>query len=179
MPVDYVGFVRRMDWPELRLLWKAIDAGTTGWPPGRALEHLVLRAFELSGAAVRWPYEVPIAGEIVEQIDGAVHLNGLSCIVECKDTAEPVKIEAVAKLRNQLLRRPAGVVGLVFSRNGFTESAITLARFVAPQNILLWGGEEIAYLLEREDFSSGLTSKHRISIEDGEPNGRILEGVTP
>lgn len=174
MSADYVDRVRRLDWPGLRRLWKAIEAGASGWPSGKALEHLVLRAFELSGAAVRWPYPVSIDGAIVEQIDGAVHLDGLSCIVECKDTAEPVTIEVVAKLRNQLLRRPAGAVGLGFSRTGFTESAITLARFVAPQNVLLWNGEEIAYLLEREDFSQGLIRKYRVSIEYGEPDGSIL-----
>lgn len=180
MSVEYVRRVRQMDWPALRRLWREIEAGApAGWPPGRALEHLVLRAFELSGADVRWPYTVPIAGEVVEQIDGAVHLRGLSCIVECKDTAEPVKIGPIAKLRNQLLRRPAGVIGLVFSRGGFTESATTLSRFAAPQNILLWDGEEIAYLLDREDFSSGLVSKHRISVENGDPNGSIFEETAP
>jgi len=174
MSVDYVDRIRQLDWPGLRRFWKQIEAGASGWPPGKALEHLVLRAFELSGATVRWPYPVRVDGAIVEQIDGAVHLNGLSCILECKDTAEPVTIAVVAKLRNQLLRRPAGAAGLLFSRNGFTESAITLARFVAPQNVLLWNGEEIAYLLKREDFSTGLIGKYRISIENGEPNGSIL-----
>jgi Restriction endonuclease len=178
MPVDYVGRIRQMDWPELRRLWEEIErSAAADWPPGRALEHLVLRAFELSGATVRWPYEVPILGKVVEQIDGAVHVGSLSCIVECKDVADPLNIDAVAKLRNQLLRRPAGAVGLLFSRNGFTKSAIMLARFVAPQNILLWGGEEIAYILEREDAPSALITKYRVSIEDGEPNGKILEEV--
>jgi hypothetical protein len=179
MPVDYVDHIRQMDWPALREFWDRIDAGASGWPPGKALEHLVLRAFELSGAAVRWPYPVSMGEATVEQIDGAVHLHGLSCIVECKDTADPLRIDAIAKLRNQLLRRPASAIGLMFSRNGFAESAITLARFIAPQNILLWGGEEIAYLLERKDFSWGLMSKYRISIEDGEPNGSILQEMAP
>jgi hypothetical protein len=162
-----VGLVRRMDWPELRLLWKAIDAGTTGWPPGRALEHLVLRAFELSGAAVTWPYSVGLAGEVVEQIDGAVHVHALSCIVECKDTVGPVSVDVIAKLRNQLLSRPAGAIGLLFSRGGFTLPATMLGRFVAPQAILLWDGNDIAYHLEREDFSAGLVQRYRRSIEHG------------
>lgn len=167
MPVDYVGRIRQLDWRELRLLWEQIDAGSTGWPAGKALEHLVLRAFELSGATVRWPYTVSIGDETVEEVDGAVHVHGLSCIVESKDTLEATKIEAIAKLRNQLLRRPASAVGLMFSRSGFTEPASTLARFVAPQNILLWGGEEIAYLLDQEDFTSALVAKYRRNIEEG------------
>lgn len=168
MPIDYVRRVRQLEWQDLRLLWRQIESGTVdGWPPGRALEHLVLRAFELSGASVAWPYQVRVGDEVVEQIDGAVHVHGLSCIVECKDTAAPVNIELIAKLRNQLLSRPSGATGLLFSRSGFTEAAMTLAGFLAPQSLLLWTGGEIAYMLEREDFSSALLRKYRRSIEDG------------
>jgi hypothetical protein len=168
MPIDYVRRVRQLDWQGLRVLWRGIEAGSAGdWPAGRALEHLVLRAFELSGATVRWPYSVRVADEIVEQIDGAVHVHGLSCILECKDLAKPVTIEAIARLRNQLLRRPAGTTGLLFSRSGFTEPGMMLAGFLAPQTILLWTGGEIAYLLQREDFASALVAKYRRSVEDG------------
>jgi hypothetical protein len=168
MPVDYVDRVRQLDWPGLRLLWKEIEAGSAnGWPPGKALEHLVLRAFELSGAVVRWPYPVPMDGETVEQIDGAIHVHGLSCLVECKDTSALTPVETIAKLRNQLLRRHASAIGLMFSRNGFVPAAVTLSEFLAPQSVLLWDGEEIAYLLDQEDFASGLVTKYRYSIENG------------
>lgn len=170
MSAEYVLRARQMDWHALRMLWREIEAGSAaGWPPGRALEHLVLRAFELSGAAVRWPYTVPIAGEIVEQIDGAVHVHGLSFIVECKDTAAPLNIDAIARLRNQLLRRPASAVGLIFSRSGFTEAAVTLAGFLAPQTILMWSGWEIASLVHQEDFSSALLERYRLVVEEGPP----------
>jgi hypothetical protein len=168
MPVDYVGRIRQMGWPELRQLWKEIDAGAAaGWPPGRALEHLVLRAFELSGATVVWPYLVRVGGEVLEQIDGAVHVHGLSCIIECKDTSMALSIDAVAKLRNQLLGRPSGAIGLLFSRGGFTPAAAMLGRFVAPQAILLWDGSDIAYHLARGDFSAGLVQRYRRSIQMG------------
>jgi hypothetical protein len=168
MPIDYVRRVRQLEWQDLRLLWREIQSGTVdGWPPGRALEHLVLRAFELSGASVVWPYQVRVGDEVVEQIDGAVHVHGLSCIVECKDTASPLNIQSIAKLRNQLLSRPASAVGLLFSRSGFTLQAAMLGRFVAPQAILLWDGNDIAYHLEHEDFSAGLVKRHRHSIENG------------
>jgi hypothetical protein len=168
MAVDYVARARRLDWRGLRALWQRIESGTADeWAPGRALEHLVLRAFELSGASVRWPYIVHLDGVPVEQIDGAVHAGALSCIVECKDAFESVSIEAIAKIRNQLLRRPASAVGLMFSRGGFSSPALTLARFAAPQTVLLWSGEEIADLLTREDFSMSLVEKYRASVEGG------------
>jgi hypothetical protein len=41
----------------------SIEAGnTSGWAPGKAFEYLVLRAFQLEGAEVRWPYSVRIDG---------------------------------------------------------------------------------------------------------------------
>ncbi len=174
---DYVGRVRRLDWRGLRELWSKIEAGSAGWPAGKALEHLVLRAFELSGAAVRWPFDVPLAGETVEQIDGALHLQSLSCLVECKDTASPTNVEPIAKLRNQLLRRHSSAIGLVFSRSGFTLPAQTLAQFVAPQTVLLWNGGEIAYLLEQEDFASALLQKYRYCVETGFPDYDTREEV--
>lgn len=168
MSVEYVRRARQLGWPGLRRLWREIEQGTAaGWPPGRALEHLVLRAFELSGAEVVWPYVVRVGNEVVEQIDGAVHVHGLSCIVECKDTAAPLSIGAIAKLRNQLLSRPGGAIGLLFSRGGFTLQATVLGRFVAPQAILLWDGNDIAYHLEHEDLSRGLVMRHRHSVEHG------------
>ncbi|MCS6625646.1 restriction endonuclease [Roseibacterium beibuensis] len=163
--------IRRLDWAGLRRLWTSIAAGRTkGWASGKAFEYLVLRAFELSGATVRWPYAVNLDGAVVEQIDGAIHISGLSCLVESKDTIDPVNIEPIAKLRNQLLRRHSSAMGLLFSKSGFTSPAITLAHFLAPQSILLWSGEEVSALLDVEDFSSALLSKYRAHVEDGVPD---------
>ncbi len=95
---------------QLLNLWEYIQRNETpDWEPGRALEYLVIRAFELEGAEVAYPFAVQMGGTIVEQIDGAVHTNGLSCLIECKDQAGNVNIDPIAKLRNQLLRRPPAV----------------------------------------------------------------------
>jgi hypothetical protein len=179
MPVDYVERVRRLDWHGLRVLWRRIELGTTGWPPGKAMEHLVLRAFELSGAEVRWPFRVDFDGQLIEQIDGAVYVDSLSCLVECKDTSDRMDAKVLAKLRNQLLRRHSGAIGLLFSRSGFTRAALTLAQFLAPQTILLWTGKEIAYLLDREDFAAALRQKYRHSIEMGDPAYEHTRRVVP
>jgi hypothetical protein len=54
-------------------LWASIKNGDTPeWESGKAFEYLVLRAFVLEGAEVRWPYSVIIGEEEVEQIDGVV-----------------------------------------------------------------------------------------------------------
>ena len=117
------------DWDKLGALWDAIQAGDTpGWAPGKAFEYLVLQAFNLDGGVVRWPYSVKIEDEEVEQIDGFIHIGRLSCIAESKHTQEPVAIAPIAKMRNQLLRRHSGTIGVVFSYAGFTDAAAILAR---------------------------------------------------
>jgi hypothetical protein len=72
--------------------------------------------FELDGAQVTWPYSVRLfGGRETEQIDGSVRFGGLHWLIECKDEKEDVAVDPIAKLRNQLLRRPSGTVGLVFT----------------------------------------------------------------
>ncbi|HEU4452312.1 MAG TPA: restriction endonuclease [Longimicrobium sp.] len=167
---DYTRWIRLLDWHGLEMMWESILAESTpGWEPGKAFEYLILRAFELDGARVRWPYTVSVQGQLVEQIDGAVHAGPLSCIVEAKDTASSVRPDAVAKLRYKLGRRPPAVLGLLFSRTGFTEPARILTQFLAPQNILLWEGDDVAYALERRQPVWALEAKYRYCVEHGQP----------
>jgi hypothetical protein len=173
---EYEAQIALLNWDGLRTLWSAIERrGTPGWEAGKALEYLVIRAFQLDGALVRWPYSVHLFGEEVEEIDGAVHCVGLSCLVESKDLVEKVAIGPIAKLRNQLLRRPAGTVGLMFSRTGFTDQARYLAHFALPQPILLWSGWEIAHALAQARFCEFLGRKYRACVEDGLPDYSIGE----
>jgi hypothetical protein len=169
--VDYVAQITRYQThDELLPLWQAILAkDTPGWQPGRALEYLVLRAFQLEGAEVSWPFTIKNDGEDLEQIDGVLYIDGLACLMECKDLQKRLTVEPIAKLRNQLLRRPGTTIGLLFSTSGFTEPAKELARFVAPQTILLWQGREIAYCLEQQSFRLGLKLKYRWCVERAVP----------
>jgi hypothetical protein len=182
--LDSVDRIRACDWPGLTKLWTAIESGSTPeWRPGKALEYLVLRAFQIEGAQIEWPYSVSTAdvargsvGAVVEQVDGFVMVDGLACVLECKDHREPLSIESIAKLRNLLLRRPAQVVGLAVSRSGFTAPAMLLARFLWPQTILLWTGDEIAYALETRGFRAGLAAKYKASLTKGIPYYHIRTG---
>jgi len=183
---EYQSRISEYKWSDLLDLWQAIKAGDTpDWDAGKAFEYLVLQAFKLESAHVFWPYGVTLGDvtgtetrEILEQIDGFVHTNdGLACLVECKDETDPVNVEPIAKLRNQLLRRPSTVIGIVFSRSGFTAPALLLARFTAPQVILLWGGDEVEFALREECFCQGLTAKYRVCIAKGLPDYNISREV--
>ena len=121
---------------------------------------------------VIWSYQVELFDEKIEQIDGVVHFanSHLSMLVESKDYQEAVSIEPIAKMRNQLQRRPNGLIGSVFSVNGFTDPALTLAQFMAPQTILLWDNQDIEHCLGTGTFMDGFFKKYRYCIEHGKPD---------
>lgn len=178
---DDVSNIGACGWAELSSLWDKIGGQPrkriAGWSSGKAFEHLILRAFQLSGAEIIWPYAVNLHGAVVEQIDGMVLLDGIACMVEAKDQQANVNVEPLAKLRNQLLRRPAGVIGCVFSSSGFTDPAVTLVHYMAPHAILLWQGPEIGFLLERQDFADALRRKYRVLMQHGKPDFDPRAGV--
>lgn len=175
---EYAVHVGVLEHNGLVALWESIKAGHTddsNWSPGKAFEYLVLRAFQIEGAEVCWPYSVHVSGMVVEQIDGVVYTEGLACVVESKDWKDQTGFGPIAKLRSVLLRRPVGTVGLLFSRSGFTEAARRLAEFLAPQTILLWSGTDVTYALTRETMIDGLRLKYRYAIEHALPEYRLTE----
>jgi hypothetical protein len=172
--------IEKMGWKELNLLWQQIkNLNTTEWREGRALEHLVIRAFKLEEKAdVEYPYHVPPGGQIIEQIDGVVFLDGLCFLIECKDE-KATDIEAISKLRIQLLRRPESVLGCVFTRERFTKPALILTDLSLPHRILLWSDSHIEDSLRKESFANTLREKYRYlcmyGLEDHSPFYKELE----
>jgi hypothetical protein len=54
---EYEARIKKLGWPGLLKLWNAIKArDTPGWDAGKALEYLIIRAFDLDKVRVRWPY---------------------------------------------------------------------------------------------------------------------------
>ena len=172
---EYREKICALDHAGLVELWGALEVGATpGWEPGKAFEYSILRAFQLEGARVTWPYRVELGGEEVEQIDGVILLDSLFCVVESKHYVRPINIEPIAKLRNQLARRPAAAIGLVFSYKGFTEPARLLTRYLSPQTILLWTGGEIGFALNEQRMVHGLRLKFKHAVEHGLPDLNLL-----
>jgi hypothetical protein len=101
---EYEQRISRYSWEQLLELWQEIETNQTPqWDSGKALEYLVLRAFQLESADVKYPYSVVIGEEELEQIDGAVYTEGLSCLIECKNLTTRVNIEPIAKMRTEWL----------------------------------------------------------------------------
>jgi hypothetical protein len=166
---EYQSRIQSLDWVGLRDLWERIKGrDTPGWDPGRAFEYLVLRMFDLDHGNVRWPYTVSLSGgPVIEEIDGSVQVRGLYCLVESKDEGGNISTAPIAKLRNQLLRRPSGTIGLLFSSREFTEPAAQLSQFNMPQAILLWIGDEVERALEKESIAGYLERKYRACVDEG------------
>jgi hypothetical protein len=163
------------DLASLAVLWESIkgDVILKEWPSGKAFEYMVLRAFELSGAEVQYSFSVDLF-EVkgVEQIDGFISLPnyGLNAIVESKDWVDTIPIGPMAKMRSQLLRRPSALVGAFFTASSFTNEAILLAHFFAPQIILLWTGDDIDYCFENSYFLQGMAAKYGYALREGKPD---------
>lgn len=164
--------IRLLDRAGIASLWSAVKVGDTpDWPAGKALEYLVLRLFELDGAEVKYPCSVrDVTGLELEQLDGVVHFQHLTCLVECKDSTTPRNIEPIAKLRGQLLRRPSGLIGVVFARKGFTEPARVLATYTGPNAILLWTGDDLEYVLAGYNACTALVTKYRWTVSHALPD---------
>ncbi|WP_275900295.1 restriction endonuclease [Pyxidicoccus trucidator] len=150
-------------------MWQVVHSGDNllGWPPGRALEYLILRAFQLEGADVTWPYEVRKDGVLLEQIDGAVYFDGLACLIEARDWSEPLDFLVIAQLKARLLRRPRMTLGAVCITGTFTEAAIQMAEFLPPPDVLLWDGEGLCSAIEHGTLREGTRRKLRYAIEHG------------
>lgn len=170
---DYIAEIRRFSThAQLLPLWKNILDGAppAPWGAGKGLEHMVLRAFEIEGATIRWPFNIKKEGKgIVEQIDGAIYFDHFSVLVEAKDHESPISVEPIYKLRAQLTARPAGVLGAVFSRAGFTEPALLHAPS-APQTVLLWSPDDLTEALTRKRLIEGMKAKFRWAIEQAMPD---------
>jgi len=181
---EYQKRVLALDHAGILKMWESVqtDQGPADWPQGIALEYVILRAFQLEGAKVTWPFLVypprnrQQPGKVkLEQIDGAIYFAGYSFLVEAKDRDDPIDFGAVAKLKAQLLRRPHSVFGAVFSISEFTDAALALADLLPPPNVLLWGGPEIDLALRRQRLCAGMERKLRYAIEHGFPDLDLTE----
>jgi hypothetical protein len=177
--LEYIKRAEGMSWDDLNKFWELIKADNTpDWEGGKAFEHLVIRAFRLDGLDAEYPYDVPPGGRPIEQIDGLVHLQCYTFLIECKDK-ESVDIEAIAKLRNQLLRRPETTCGCVFTTGGFTEPALIVTDYSVPHRILLWSELNIEGCLKKKNFKAVLLEKYRhlckFGLTDHSPSYRELE----
>ena len=185
---EYEQEIKKMDSNALLNLWKEhaeTEFDESFWKKGKVLEYVVLRAFEIEilerekqeqKGSVTYPYNVfaPQDSAYVkplEQIDGAVHVDELYALVECKDySGVKINIEPLAKMRNQLARRHSSVFGMFFSATDYTVPAEILVGYMAPQLIVLWTKMDIEFCLKNSCFIPCMKEKYRRAVENCEYN---------
>lgn len=170
---DYRTLAQRWSYSDLLKVWNRIKSGGSvpEWSSGKAFEYLVIRAFEIEGLRVTYPYEVtyPQKFGILEQVDGVVYLGERPFLVESKDLSEAAAIEAFAKLRFRLEARPPGIMGILFSVKNFTIAVEVFAQFASPLNVLLWNSADLDIALNNNSMKSALEQKLQYALEHGLP----------
>ena len=174
---EYEQMIKKYHHYRFGKLWDEYLNGSydkTFWADGKLWEYIVLRGFEIErDGCVTYPYDVEDEkmkyGGPIEQIDGAVHVDELHALVECKDydTAK-IKVEPLTKMRNQLARRHASVFGMFFSATELTTPAQIQVKFMAPQLIIIWTKEDIDYCVRNNSFISCMKEKYRQAVENCE-----------
>jgi len=150
----------------------ALFAEQNAWKRGKALETVLNRLFASYGILIRETFTVkgdPGQG-IVEQIDGAVEIDGHVYLVEIKWWSEPIGRAELAPHLVSVYSR-ADARGMFISCSGFAEGALSDAKTALVQRVYLLAElEEIVHLLEQNrDVKQWVLEKVRAAQTTREP----------
>lgn len=138
----------------------------------RRLESVLNRLFALDGIGIREAFHVvgDEAEGIVEQIDGAVELDGEIYLVEMKWLEEPVGVAEISPHLVRLFAR-SEARGIFISQSRFTDPAIAQCKQALVQKVsVLCELEEIVHLLEQAaDVAGYFREKVRAAITERRP----------
>lgn len=171
--------IQTYDWLKLERLWMKIKAGkNTRWNNGKALEYMLVRAFDLEGAEVVYPFNNDVL-MAREQLDGFVFVRdiGAGFIIECKDWKENVSFDELAKLYGRLNYRTSSTYGLFLSKTGYTASAIEMMYIMQPHSILLWSSDDIDECFKKHKFLKALRYKYQYAMVTADPLIAVFDGI--
>jgi hypothetical protein len=138
---------------------------------GKALEGVLNRLFGVFGILVREAFQVRLNGAgVVEQIDGAVELDGELYLVEMKWWNDPLGAGETAQHLVRLFARN-GARGLFISASGYTAATVQQYReALRDRVVVLVTLQNIVELLNGEgDLAGFLRERVRIAVLDKEP----------
>jgi restriction system protein len=143
---------RKRELSEIKAELSSLYSPSNAQKRGKTLERVLNRLFRVSDMLVSEAFTLTgFQGEgIVEQIDGAVEIDGGLYLVEMKWWKELVDVEAVSRHISRLYGR-AAVNGIFIAEPGFTKAAVTTCREALREKLLvLCELQEIVFLLEQE-----------------------------
>lgn len=171
--------IQGYDWKKLERLWGKIKSGKTPrWSAGKALEYMFVRAFDLEGAEVVYPFGNAVL-KAKEQLDGFIFTRelGAGFLIECKDWKYSVAFDELAKLHGRLTYRAASTYGIFVSMNGYTPSAVEMQYLVYPHRILLWDANDIDECFKNHKFMAALKYKYQYNLATADPMIGVLDGI--
>ncbi|MGH3005666.1 MAG: restriction endonuclease [Gaiellaceae bacterium] len=138
----------------------------------KRLENVLNRLFAFDGLGICEAFHV-VGDEsegIVEQIDGAIELDGAIYLVEMKWLEEPVGTSEISPHLVRLFSR-SEARGIFISQSRFTDPAIAQSKQALAQKVsVLCELEEIVHLLDREaDIAGYFREKVRAAITERRP----------
>jgi restriction system protein len=140
---------QRAEREALRLRLAGLSSMPDAHQRGIAFEGLLNGLFALDGMLVREAFTVKKDGEVVEQIDGLIELEGQAYLVEAKWWNKPLGPGVTAQHLVRVHNR-AGVRGLYISNSGYTPAAIDqCAEALASRVVVLAETHELLLLLEQ------------------------------
>ncbi len=145
---------------------------------GKALEAVLNRLFASFGMLVRESFTV--RGDqgqgVIEQVDGAVEINGSLYLVEMKWWDKPIGRQEIAPHLVSVFNRGGDVRGIFIAYSGFSAAAVADVKTALAQKILvLVELEEIVMALDRDmDFKALLIDKIHHSQTHKDPLHRKL-----
>jgi restriction system protein len=138
----------------------------------KRLESVLNRLFALDGIGIREAFHV-VGDEregIVEQIDGAIELDGEIYLVEMKWLEEPIGTAQISPHLVRLFSR-SEARGIFISQSRFTEPAVAQSKQALAQKVsVLCELEEIVRVLDHErDIGGYFREKVRAAITERRP----------
>ena len=159
---------------EIKSNFNALFAMVDPVKRGKALEPVLNDLFLFNRISLSEAFTVTVDNKVVEQIDGAITLDGRTYIIEMKWEKEPIGVDKVGRFISRLfLRNDVG--GVIISASPFTEPAIITANeAVSQQNIILVDLKDIYNIVDSKkdlkQFLRIMLSKSKINKK---PNFKI------
>lgn len=130
---------------------------------GYVFEQFLYDLFRAAGLEAR----LPTAREI-DQIDGAVRLDGTWYLVEAKWRVGRSDVQSLDHFHQSVTRSSTG--GFFFAYAGFTSNAIAAAGVFSPKSIILADGEDLRAVVEGRIEADKLL---RLKVEAARVDGKV------
>lgn len=145
---------------------------------GKALESVLNRLFAAFGILIREAFTItePDGGGIVEQVDGAIDLDGVIYLVEMKWLNTSIGTTDIAPHLVRVFSRGSQVRGLYISYSDYSEGAIGNCRdaIARGQLVVLATIQEVVTLLERDgNLRDWLRGKVNAALTQKQPFFRM------